>query len=300
MTLALLCSGQGRQGPGMFDAIGDGAPARAIMDVAERMLGCDLADLRGDALQANRTAQILCVARSLAAAASLDLPASLMVAGYSVGEMAAWGIAGCWSAEETLRLTGGRAELMDAASSKDDGLGFVRGLERVQVDALVRAHDCAIAIVNPGQLFVIGGDRGDVARCCAAALAQGASHARPIGVNVASHTARLAAAVAPFDALLSSAATARPVAGRTLLSASDGRVVTGARALAGLSAQLATCIDWAMTLEALVERGADRMLELGPGSALAEMARGAYPHLDIRALDDFQTMAGASRWIGRA
>jgi [acyl-carrier-protein] S-malonyltransferase len=78
--------------------------------------------------------------------------------------MTAWGIAGIWSPERTLHLTAARAEAMDAASGTDDGLGFIRGLPRECVDALVARFGCAIAIVNPDLLFVIGGERTHVAQ----------------------------------------------------------------------------------------------------------------------------------------
>ena len=52
-------------------------------------------------------------------------------------------------------------------------------------------------------------------------------------------------------------------------------------------------------LEALVERGVDRILELGPGTALADMVRGAYPAMQVRAVDDFRSIAGIKAWIDR-
>ncbi|WP_380786496.1 ACP S-malonyltransferase [Sphingomonas sp. R86521] len=303
MTLALLCSGQGRQGREMFDLFADASAATPILTAASAMLGHDVVAFVRDAddatLHTNRTSQMLCVARGLAAAACIASREPLLVAGYSVGEMTAWGVAGLWSAEETLQLTAVRAEAMDAAGGADDGLGFVRGLPRDTVEALVARFGCAIAIVNPGQLFVIGGEQRQVGLCCEAALTMGALSARPIGVRVASHTPRLADAVAPFRAALDASELRRPVAGRTLIGAADASIVHGARSLAGLAGQIDTMIDWAATLEAMVERGVDRILELGPGTALADMVRSTYPTLDVRAVDDFRGIAGIASWVAR-
>ena len=58
------------------------------------------------------------------------MPDRLIVAGYSVGEVAAWGVAGLLGATDTLDLVARRAEAMDAASPPGDGLLFVRGLSR--------------------------------------------------------------------------------------------------------------------------------------------------------------------------
>ncbi len=301
MTLVLLCSGQGRQDRAMFDLFADHPAAAPILTEASTLLAQDsrtALECADDAtLFANRTSQILCVARGLIAAACLAPALPFVVAGYSVGEMTAWGIAGIWSPAQTLRLTAARAEAMDAASGADDGLGFIRGLPRDRVEALVARFDCAIAIVNPDRLFVIGGARAQVEHCCTAALQEGAIAARPIAVHIASHTPRLSAAVAPFRTALEASEPSQPARGRTLIGAADASTVHDAGGIAGLANQIDTTIDWAATLEAIVERGGSRCLELGPGSALADMVRATYPMLDARAVDDFRSIAGIKAWI---
>ena len=303
MTLVLLCSGQGRQDRAMLDLFVDHPATASILAEASTLLGQDARTLLRTAddttLFANRTSQILCVARGLIAAACLAPATPIVVAGYSVGEMTAWGVAGIWSPTRTLRLTAVRAEAMDSASGADDGLGFVRGLASERVEALVARFDCAIAIVNPDRVFVIGGARGQVEKCCIAALAEGATAARPIAVHIASHTPRLSAAVAPFRAALAASAPTRPARGHTLIGAADASIITGAGGIAGLARQIDTTIDWAATLEAIVERGGSRFLELGPGSALADMVRATYPTLDARAVDDFRSIAGIESWISK-
>jgi len=302
MTLALLCSGQGLQSRDMFALFDRVGPAQPVFTAAASLLGGDSLEMLAQAdettLHVNRTSQVLCVTRALAAAASLELDGPLLVAGYSVGEMAAWGVAGLWSPCETLRLTAIRAELMDKADGGGGGLGFIRGLDGMAIEPLVAKYRCAIAIKNPGRLFVIGGVREDVATCCAAALIAGAAAARPLGVNIASHTPRLASAVEPFEAALSCSAPAKLREGRTLLGAADGEIIQRiGRGAPGLAQQLAHTVDWSATLAALVERGANRILELGPGAALVDMMRGAYPAIAARALDDFRTLAGARNWL---
>jgi [acyl-carrier-protein] S-malonyltransferase len=285
----------------MFDLFDTVPEAMPIFAAAGALIGEDsrafLASATDAALHANRTSQLLCVARALMAAASLELPSSFLVAGYSVGEMAAWGVAGFWSFRETLHLTATRAELMDAAGGEDDALGFVRGLAHAHVLRLVDQFHCAIAILNPGQLFIIGGARKQISLCCDAALAEGAVAARPIAVNVASHTPQLADAVDPFLAALKATPLSRPSQGISFIGVAGAAVISGADDLAGLAGQIATTIDWATTLEALIERGVDRVLELGPGKALAEMARTAYPALNARAVDDFHSLSGVDAWI---
>jgi [acyl-carrier-protein] S-malonyltransferase len=300
MSLALLCAGQGRQQPGMFDIFEGEKAADPIFDAAAALLGQDprhfVAEASKEALHANRASQLLCVTSALAAVACLA-PSRMIVAGYSVGEMAAWGAADVWDARTTLHLTARRAELMDQADS-GGGLGFVRGLDRQKVEALAAEFRCSIAIVNPDRLFIIGGDRTDIAVCCSEAVSRGATTARPIDVHVASHTPRLAKAVPLFEQTLRTFAAAKPPSGYNLLGAFSASLIGAPVAeLSGLAAQLATPIDWAAGLDALMERGVDRVLEIGPGDALSAMVRSAYPTVAARTLDDFRSIEGARAWM---
>ncbi|MEA1672107.1 ACP S-malonyltransferase [Nitrospirillum sp. BR 11163] len=303
MSLALLCSGQGRQDRDAFVLLAEDPAARPVLDAAAAVLGKSPADFcrtaPEEALHANRAGQILCATRALAAAAALfpdGAPPETIVAGYSVGEMAAWGIAGVWSSADTLALVDQRVEAMDAAGGPDDQLAHVRGLARETVERLARRFDCAIAIVNPDRLFIVGGSRPATEAFCAAALDAGAARAAPMGVRVASHTPRLAGAVAPFAKALAAVPAKAPAL--RLMTASTATLVTRpGQALAGLAAQLAQAIDWAGVLEALGERGVTTVLELGPGRALAEMAATALPTAEVRALDDFRSLAGARTWL---
>ena len=62
-------------------------------------------------------------------------------------------------APDVLDLVARRAEAMDAVSPRGDGMLFVRGLSREIIGKLCGTFGAAIAIVNPGGAFVIGGSR---------------------------------------------------------------------------------------------------------------------------------------------
>lgn len=302
--LALLCSGQGKQNRRMFDLFANSSEAEAVFAAAREVLGADprqlVADAEDGVLQRNRVSQLLNVTRALVAHHCLRaaMPPRALVAGYSVGEMGAWGIAGIWSFVDTLLLTARRAELMDEVSPHDDALGFVRGLGHEAVQAIAAQHGCEIAIVNPGQLFIVGGMREQVVQSCHAALQAGAVHGGLLPVRVASHTSRLHGAVGPFEQALRGVKPSQ-VDGRLKLlgAARAAAIFQPADAIAGLAAQVASTIDWSAVLTALVEQGADRVFELGPGSALVDMVRGAYPSIQARSLDDFRSLDGARAWL---
>lgn len=305
MTLAILCSGQGRQHGRMFDLTADVADAAPLFARAAGLLGG--ADPRefvrtatSEVLHHNRVGQILCTLQTLAAATALRdvLSGRTVVAGYSIGELAAWGVAGALTKADTLSLAARRAELMDGAAGPGEGLLFVRGLSREVVEGLCARHDAAIAIVNPGNAFVLGGPRAGLNGLAKEAAAMHAARAVDVPVEVASHTRRLERASGEFREVLRHVAVMPLPAGTRLLSGVDGSPVNGPEAgLDKLAAQISQTVQWADCLQGCIEAGATCFFELGPGPALSEMAAGVGPRLPARCLDDFRTLDGARAWL---
>lgn len=311
MTLAILCPGQGSQNAGMFSLTGPAAEAQGLFAHATRLLGHDprtwVREAATDALHENRSAQLLCTLQALCAWAVLSdaFAPRRCIAGYSVGEMAAWHIAGLTTATDTLDLVAARAEAMDAAQRArpgEQGLLFVRGLERAGIDQLCAHREAAVAIVNPGDAWVLGGMRDALADIAPQALALGATRVVPVEVKVASHTFLMGDATTSFRNTLAGATIARaPLSGARLFSGIDGEVVlSAAQGTQKLALQISRTVQWASCLEACVEAGATAFFELGPGRALSEMVSGAYAGVDARSLDDFKTLQGARDWLVRA
>ncbi|MDR8727676.1 malonate decarboxylase subunit epsilon [Burkholderia pseudomultivorans] len=306
MTLAILCSGQGAQRADMFDLTGAAPQADALFAHAGGLLGDDprtwVRQAGPDALRENRAAQILCTVQALAAAALLEAawPRRRCVAGYSVGEVASWSVAGIVDPHDALDLAAARAQAMDAASDGDERMAFVRGLSRAQLAQLCDDREAAIAIANPGDAFVVAGTQADVDAVANDAVHAGAQRVAPVCVRIASHTRRLAAAVPVFRASLAALRVRRPLPGTRLFSGIDGASVLDVDAgLDKLARQIAEPVEWAACLAACVEAGATAFLELGPGRALADMASGAYPALPARSLADFRSVDGVTGWLAR-
>jgi [acyl-carrier-protein] S-malonyltransferase len=308
MTLAILCSGQGMQHADMFALTGAAPEAAGLFAHAANLLGGqDPRDLvrsgPDEALHHNRAGQILCSLQPVAAAAALgdairDHP---VVAGYSVGEVAAWGVAGLFNATETLDLVARRADAMDAATRAGDGLIFVRGLAPGHIDRLCARYDAAIAIVNPGDAFVIGGGREALQSIGAEARSMHAAAVVDLPVEVASHTKWLVAASAAFREDLRAATPAFPPArGARVLSGIDGSPVISLEAgLDKLAAQISQTVQWTSCLQGCIEAGATAFLELGPGHALSAMAADVATGLPARSIDDFRTLQGVRGWLTR-
>ena len=309
MTIAILCSGQGPQHRGMFAlTAGEPAAAHLFAHAATLLSGMDprtivqVAD--DDALHENRLGQILCTLQALAVASVLhaELAGPRIIAGYSVGEVAAWGVAGMMDPAATLDAAARRAEAMDAASAPGDGMLFVRGLSRAAIDDLCQRHGVAVAIVNPGGAYVLGGAGQELDAAAEDARRAGASRAVRVAVKIASHTSRLAPAVGVFRQVLSQPPIKPALdAGVRLISGIDGApVVKVAAGLDKLAQQIAQTVLWADCLEGCIEAGANIFLELGPGHALSDMAASAYPGTPARSLDDFNTLRGVCEWLRAA
>lgn len=295
MNLGLLCSGQGNQHPQMFDLLLDHSTAVTALDEAERACGLDLRALAGSDIFANRLAQPLICTYQLMAWIALreNLPTPCVVAGYSVGELAAYGCAGAFDIPQTLELAVARAELMDAASP--GGMLAITGAGRQAVLTLCREHALHIAIINGVDHFIVGGQ--------ASALDDAAEHGNRLGwrtrrlnIKVPAHTPLLQSAIGPYAAALRERNFRQPDI--PLLAGIDGRVVRGQEAAVhALSTQLANTVNWAACMEGAIEMGARIFLELGPGCALARMLRDAYPGFAARSLTEFRSLQGAIDWV---
>jgi [acyl-carrier-protein] S-malonyltransferase len=163
--LAVLCPGQGGQHAAMLElALADPRGADVVRR-AGAAAGLDaIAAVRSGAdLFANRLAQPLVCAAELATWAALRdaVGPPRAFAGYSLGELAAYGCAGALAPEEVVALATRRAALMDAAAPPRSGLVALRGLRLAAAEALAAEAGAELAIVNgPDHCVAGGGGRG--------------------------------------------------------------------------------------------------------------------------------------------
>jgi [acyl-carrier-protein] S-malonyltransferase len=304
--VAILCSGQADQHPQMFDLVADCPECEPVFLAAAEELGQDprrfVREHPPADLFVDRAGQILCCTRALAVWAALgtDQPVRAVIAGYSVGELAAWGCAGALDGPATLRLAQQRAALMDAAAPSDGGLAAIVGLRRPTLEPILARHKLSIAIVNGADSFVVGGRRTDLEAARQEATVRGAKHTVHLPVAVPSHTPFLSAASNQFRDVLRAACPRPPRTGHRLLSGIDGDTVydidTGTEKLAR---QISTTIDWAACLASCRSAGAQAALELGPGTALSRMTSPLFPEGRARAVDEFRTLDGLRKWLER-
>jgi [acyl-carrier-protein] S-malonyltransferase len=297
--IALLCPGQGAQHPHMFSVLGAAMPDRYRLEDALGMPPA--AALAQDRLYANRQAQPLMVAATLAAwervAEALPLP--VVAAGYSIGEVAAHAVAGALDAADAVALAARRAALMDACidAASPQGLMAVSGLRLAALSPLLQARDLHLAIINAEDAAIVGGSRANLAALEAALAATGA-RSTPLPVEVASHTPLLREAALALRSEL--AATRFGSWNFPVLAGIDASPVCArGHAIDTLSRQLAETVRWIDCMDALAESGIAAAVELGPGAGLARMFQARHPEIPCRSVADFRSLEGFRGWIGR-
>jgi [acyl-carrier-protein] S-malonyltransferase len=296
MSFALVFSGQGTQHPDMLPWLVDDAIVRAM---GERLGTPDWRSAIADARWAERNthAQMLLTGLALAAwhQISATLPVPSAIAGYSVGELAAFSAAGVFDAECALALSGRRAEAMDrCAEQAPGGLLAVGGLDGETIDRICASTGVAVAIrIGVGNV-VLGGphERLDEAEHAAASLGARCTRLR---VGVASHTPWMREAADDFLRTLSAARFNAPRT--TLFSNAIDRVHDETSARKALSVQIASTVRWDECMENIHARRPNCVLEIGPGQALARMWNERYPDIPARSCDEFRSAAGIAKWV---
>jgi [acyl-carrier-protein] S-malonyltransferase len=291
--LMLLCPGQGGQHPAMFDMARQHPRGAALLG----RLGFDAPD--ESSLFTNQAAQPAIVAASLAMWEALrgDVPAPALVAGYSIGELAAHAVAGAIQAEEAVRLAGVRARLMDDAATAGQCMAALGGLAVGVLGDIARRHGFDVAIINGDDACVAGGLRAQLAALQGAITAAG-GRCQALPVAVASHTHWMQAAVAPFAAALAASGPGTPAC-PVLSGIAAARVATPAQAVDTLARQLAQTVVWSACMDAAAEAGITVALELGPGAALARMLQARHPHIACRSVADFRSVGAVAGWLAR-
>ncbi len=270
----------------------------AAVDAASEAAGLDLR-VHGtvsdaETIRDTAVAQPLLVAAALASLrAVLDLdggaplaPAAAtaadVVAGHSVGELAAAAISGVVTEDEALRLVAVRGTAMArAAAATPSGMAAVLGGDPEEVLAALERLGLVPANVNGAGQVVAAGTREAVA----ALVASPPARARVVALQVAGafHTEHMAPAVAELAAAAAALAPADP--GMPLLTNGDGSVLTsGADALERLVGQVARPVRWDRCQETLAGLGVTAVLELAPGGVLTGLARRTLPGVETLAL----------------
>lgn len=223
--------------------------------------------------------QPLVVAAALLAQAEIEkrftLPADTVVAGHSVGELAAAAVAGVLSADDAVGLAAVRGREMAAACAlHPTGMAAILGGDRQAVLDKIAEYGVDPANQNGAGQIVAAGDKEALDKLVTD-LPDGAKY-RALKVAGAFHTKYMAPAQEALRAYAGSVATNDPA--RTLLSNADGgAVTTGAETLTRLVDQVTRPVKWDACMAGLGERGVTAVVELPPAGALVGLIKRELP-----------------------
>ena len=296
MSFAVFFSGQGNQHPAMLPWLADDERVAAM----RTRLGVDdwRLCLEDPAWAANNAhAQTLLTGLALAAWGQVAplVPPPAVVAGYSVGELAAFSAAGVFDGATATALAPLRAAAMDSSASREaGGLLAVNGLAGSALEKLRIETGLGLASRNGIESVVLGGPEAALDQAMQMATGQGAQCTR-LKVNVASHTPWMQDAAERFSKTLSKVAFRSPRI--VLFSNARDRIRDAVSAKTALAAQIAQTVRWDECMENVAARQVRCVLEIGPGQALTRMWNKAYPSIPARACDDFRSVAAIASWL---
>ena len=303
MSLALLFAGQGTQHAAMLPWLEASPAAAAVLTLIKAQHGADWRSHLAEPewAQRNAVAQPLLTGLSLAAWHGLapSLPVPAVVAGYSVGELAAYCVAGVFSVADAMALAVDRAAAMDrSAAGLDTGLLSVKGLDAKTLQAAYARYDLSMAIRLAADHAVLGG----LSRALVAAeqfLSADGARCTRLPVRVASHTPWMSAAAVEFEARLSAVAMSSPRS--TLVCNAIGAAEREPGRLKQLLArQIAIPVLWDNCMDAIAERRVRCVLEVGAGHALTNLWRDRHPDIPVRSVDEFRSAQAIVRWVHAA
>ncbi|TLF49708.1 ACP S-malonyltransferase [Halomonas urmiana] len=290
-SLALIFPGQGSQQIGMLRELAERySVVRTTFEEASDALGYDLWQVvqEGPAEALNATA---CTQPALLTASvsiwrvwqELEGPRPVAMAGHSLGEYSALVCAGALTFAEGVRLVKLRGEAMQVAVPVGEGaMAAILGLDDAAVEqACARAADGdVVAAVNynaPGQV-VIAGSKAAVERAIVACQEAGAKRAMPLPVSVPSHCELMRPAAERLAAAMEEIELRAPR--YTVYQNVDAQAHADVETLrTRLIEQLYQPVRWTACIEAMTGRGAEVLIECGPGKVLTglnkRIARGS-------------------------
>jgi [acyl-carrier-protein] S-malonyltransferase len=290
--LVIAAPGQGAQTPGFLASWLELPGFADRLAAWSELAGCDLircgtvAD--ADEIRDTAVAQPLLVAAAIATAEALTgdpVPLkglTAVIAGHSVGELAAGAIAGTITAEDAMRLVRVRAQGMAAAAAAEQtGMTAVLGGTESEVLASIEAHGLTPANVNGAGQVVAAGTLEQLAAFAADPPAR--ARLRPLSVAGAFHTRHMASAVEALAAAAAQVSASDP--GLPLLSNRDGtQVRSGADWLERIVAQVSAPVRWDSCTSSMARLGVTALIELPPAGTLTGLARRALPGVQTVAL----------------
>lgn len=279
MKHAFVFPGQGAQFPGMAKGFYEtNAFAKRIMEQANDILGFRISDVMfsgsEDDLKQTSITQPAVFIHSVIAFKSIEGARPDMVAGHSLGEFSALIANGALNFDDGLELVKIRANAMQKACElAPSTMAAVLGLDDEKAEAICKQiqEETGEIVVPanyncPGQLVISGTVKG-VEEACERLKEAGAKRALLLPVGGAFHSPLMTPAKAELQKAILGTYFKTPTCPVYQNVAAKG-VVDKDEIKKNLIDQLTGAVRWTQCVQAMIEDGASRFTEVGPGKVL--------------------------------
>lgn len=277
--VAYVFPGQGSQFSGMGkDLYESNSKARALFERANEILGYRISDIMfngsEEELKQTKVTQPAVFLHSVIQVMIMENFKPDMVAGHSLGEFSALVANHCLSFEDGLKLVYARAMTMqNACEINPSTMAAVLGLDDTKVeeicDIVQKETGETVVPANyncPGQLVISGSIRG-VEIACEKLKIAGAKRALKLQVGGAFHSPLMEPAKKELEKGIQQTKFNIPVCpvyqNYTALPESNPEKIKE-----NLIAQLTAPVKWTQSVQKMVEDGATKFIEIGPGKVL--------------------------------
>lgn len=296
--IAFVFSGQGAQYSGMGKSLYEtSAAAKAVFDTAERIRPgtirqCFEGALEEISVTKNTQPCLFCV--DLAAAEALWEAGVQpdMVAGFSLGEVAAVTFAGIFTAEEGFSFVTKRGEAMQAAAEKvDSAMAAILKLANDKVEELCRMHQSVFPVNYncPGQL-VVAGLKTSLEGFISDVSANG-GRAVPLNVSGGFHSPFMESASIRLAQVLNGMDAKKPQIPVYANYTAEPYGADDAKFL--LQKQVSNPVRWQQTVEKMIAAGVDTFVEVGAGKTLCGLIKKTNRTVQVYNVEDAASLQAA-------
>lgn len=280
MKHAFVFPGQGSQFAGMGkEHYDNSAFAKKLFEQANEVLGFRISDIMfagtDEDLKQTNVTQPAVFLHSIIAYRTIESASPDMVAGHSLGEFSALVANGTLSFDDALKLVSIRASAMQKACEMNHStMAAILGLADEKVEEIcsqVQTETNEIVVPAnyncPGQLVISGSLKG-IEIACEKMKAAGAKRALVLPVGGAFHSPLMAPARAELAAAIESTKFHNPTCAVYQNVVAKG-VMDKDEIKQNLIDQLTGAVRWTQSVTAMVQDGAYKFTEAGPGKVLS-------------------------------